>query len=129
MFTPRDLRFTRTHEWVRMEDDRLVVGISDFAQQQLSDITNIELPEMEHHHYATREEAGVIESIKTATDYHIPVSGEIVEVNTDLLISPELLNSDPYGEGLIFRMVADDLAELDELMNPDEYDHYLPEED
>lgn len=125
---PKDLRYTKTHEWVRQRDHVVEVGITDFAQHQLSDITCIELPEVDER-FDSGEEAVVIESIKAASDICAPVSGVISEVNTELEESPELVNSDPYGAGWIFRIDPDNMEDVKSLMSADEYEASLPEDD
>lgn len=130
MTTPRGLRFTRTHEWVRAKGDKIVVGISDYAQAQMHDITNVELPEPDaHHEYEAGEEIGVLESVKAAADFHAPVAGIVTAVNTALLENPELVNNDPYTAGWLVEMKAADMDELGDLMSMDEYEATLPEEE
>ena len=118
---PKDLKYTATHEWVRMEDDGTVtVGITDHAQELLGDIVFIELPE-EGRSFSAREEISVIESVKAASDIYAPISGEIIAVNDDLNDAPETVNSSPYGEGWIFRILPSDDGELADLMDADAY--------
>jgi len=95
----------------------------------LSDITSIELPEPDEHRYEAGEEMGVMESVKTSADFHAPVSGTITATNTELLSRPELINSDPYGRGWIVEMAPASMAELNSLMDIDEYETSLPEEE
>lgn len=123
------LKYTRTHEWVYVKGKKIIVGITDFGQQQLSDITSIDLPEPDEHHYEAGEEIGVMESVKTSADFHAPVSGTITATNTELLSRPELINSDPFGRGWIVEMAPDSMAELSSLMDIDEYENSLPEEE
>jgi len=131
MTVPKGLKFTSHHQWVKVKPNgHIVVGITDFAQSQLRDITYIELPEPDPVHvFQANDEVGVIESNKTAAPYLAPVSGVITAVNTRLLDSPELLNQDPYGAAWIFEMKPANRRELDELMDLDEYESTLPEED
>lgn len=117
---PRELHYTESHEWVRLEnDDTIVVGITDHAQHQLGDLVFVELPEIVA--LEKGDEMAVVESVKTAADVYAPISGKIIEVNTQLETRPELINEDAYGEGWICRIKPDDLEELDELMDADAY--------
>ncbi|MBN1670034.1 MAG: glycine cleavage system protein GcvH [Kiritimatiellae bacterium] len=127
METPKDLKFTKTHEWVRVEGDTITVGITDFAQSQLSDVTYVELPE-EGDHLHVNEEAGVVESVKAASDIYAPLSGTVTETNTEIMDSPEFINTDPYGTGWLFKMKLDDPADANQLMTADQYEEALPEE-
>lgn len=118
---PPDLRYGDSHEWVRAEDDgTVVVGISDHAQGELGDMVFIELPEPGMN-YDQGEACAVIESVKAASDIYAPLSGEIVQANGELEDSPELVNSDPYGEGWLFRMIPSDPAQIDDLMDAEAY--------
>jgi glycine cleavage system H protein len=117
---PADCRYAENHEWIRVSDDTATVGISDFAQQELTDVVYVELPE-EGKSLDQGEPFAVVESVKAASDVYMPVSGEIVEVNEALEDSPELVNDDPYGEGWFVRIRIADPAELDALMDPDDY--------
>jgi glycine cleavage system H protein len=121
MDTPRDLRYTKTHEWVRWNGKVATVGITDFAQDQLSDLTYVELP-TEGDSFSAQEEVAVVESVKAASDVYAPVSGTITAVNKALLEKPELINTDPYGEGWIFKMTVDDVSELESLLDADQYE-------
>lgn len=118
---PADLKYIETHQWVRVsEDGTATVGVTDFAQEQLGDVVFVELPELG----ATvtgGEEAGVAESVKSASDVFSPVTGEVIERNETLEDEPEKLNDDPYGEGWLFRVKLDDEGELEGLMAPDAY--------
>jgi glycine cleavage system H protein len=124
-----DLKLTATHEWVRKKAKTIVVGLTDFGQQLLSDVTGVELPEPDDVHYNVRDELGVIESVRTTVDFHAPVRGTVVKVNSELLANPELVNTDPFGKGWLVEMKPDDMAEVDELMDFDEYEASLPDED
>jgi glycine cleavage system H protein len=118
---PSDLKYLETHQWVRVDKSGLAtVGITDFAQQQLGDVVYIGVPELG----ATvtgGEEAGVAESVKSASDVFSPVTGEVVEINELLEDEPEKVNEDPYGEGWLFRVKMTDDGELDGLMDADTY--------
>jgi glycine cleavage system H protein len=125
---PGDLRFLKSHEWARLEDDGTVtVGISDFAQGQLGDLVYVEVPAE-----GDRVEAGnacaVVESVKAASDVYSPVSGVIVRANAALADRPETINEDAYGEGWIFVVRPSDPSELDALLGPDEYAEMIESE-
>lgn len=129
METPGDLKFAPSHEWVRVEDDgTLTIGISDHAQEQLGDLVFVETPELDS---ACDAEDGVavVESVKAASDIYAPVAGTIIDANVDLSDTPELVNTDPYGEGWIFRMQPDDVSEVENLMDPDDYEAMVQNED
>jgi len=120
-----DIKFTEDHEWLRLENDGSVtVGITDYAQEQLGDIVYIELPEAGTHFDAGKEMA-VVESVKAAGDVKVPVAGEVVEVNILLADEPELVNSDPMGDGWFLKISPEDIEELDELMDENEYHEYI----
>lgn len=124
-----DLLYTETHCWVRKEDDGdVVVGITDFAQEQMTELTFVELPEVGETVEAGGEVA-VVESVKAANDVYAPVSGEIVAVNDDLTEEPELVNQDPFGRGWLFRIRPSDPSELDRLMDFDTYESSLPDDE
>jgi len=128
MNVPADLRYTKTHEWVRVEGKLITVGITDFAQEQLGDLTYVEPPTPKDNVEA-EEEVGVVESVKAAADVYAPLSGEITAVNALLVQHPELINSDPYGEGWIFKMQPDDPSEVDMLLDADQYEELIPDSD
>tara|TARA_A100000171_G_C2128005_1_gene144817 strand:- start:896 stop:1279 length:384 start_codon:yes stop_codon:yes gene_type:complete len=118
---PSELHYTATHEWIRVEEDHSVtIGITDHAQDLLGDIVFIELPE-EGSTVAAKDELSVIESVKAASDIYAPVSGEIIAVNEDLADAPETVNSSPYEEGWICRILPSNPAELEELLDADTY--------
>ncbi len=120
----KDLKFTKDHEWVRVEGEIAIIGISDYAQKELGDVVYVELPEVGE----TKEKGEAcsnIESVKAVSDIYCPVTGEIVEANTALENAPEIVNKDPYGDGWIFKVRMNDSSQLDELMNSDQYDEYL----
>jgi len=128
MDTPRNLKYTNSHEWVRVEGKQVVVGITDFAQDQLSDLTYVELPTVGDS-FSGQEEVAVVESVKAASDVYAPISGTISAVNNALLDRPELINTDPYGEGWIFKLTPDDTSELESLMDADQYDQSMPDDE
>ena len=120
MNIPKNLKYAKTHEWVRVEGDIAVVGITDHAQNELTDVVYVETPAA-----SARVEAGkecaVVESVKAASDIYAPVSGDVVAVNEELSSAPELLNQDPYGKGWMFKVKMSDLPELNELLGPSDY--------
>jgi glycine cleavage system H protein len=124
MMTPSDRRYSETHEWVKIEDGIAIVGISDYAQESLGDITFIELPETDHE-VTQEEECGVIESVKAASDLNAPIDGKIVEVNDALDGSPEIVNEDPYEEGWIFKLADFSEEQYNELLDAAEYEATL----
>ena len=118
---PSDLKYLETHQWVRVDESGLAtVGITDFAQQQLGDVVYIGVPELGTT-VTGGEEAGVAESVKSASDVFSPVTGEVVEINERVEDEPEKVNEDPYGEGWLFRVKMTDDGELDGLMDADTY--------
>ena len=125
---PDDLHYTEDHEWIRVEGDTGVVGITHFAQEQLGDIVFVELPEVGDTP-SSGDTSGSIESVKAVSDIFCPIGGEIVEVNVALDAAPETLNSDPYGEGWIFKIKMSNPGELDDLMNVAAYQEFLKEAD
>ena len=114
---PESLKYTQEHEWVRAEEDgTVVIGITDYAQSSLGDITFVELPETEES-FANGDTFGVVESVKAASDLYMPLGGKVLEINESLLDSPETVNSDPYGEAWMIRVQPDDISELENLMD------------
>ncbi len=126
---PEGLKFAKSHEWVRVEDDGSVtVGISDHAQEALGDVVFVELPETGSE-LAAGDEIAVVESVKAASDIYAPVSGTVLAVNEALSDAPETVNSSPYADGWFFRLKPSDTAELDELMDADAYREHVAEAD
>lgn len=120
-----DIKFTEDHEWLKIENDgNVTVGITDYAQEQLGDIVYIELPEAGTAFEAGRDMA-VVESVKAAGDVKVPVAGEVVEINIRLADEPELVNSDPMGDGWFLKIAPEDIEEIDKLMNEEEYSDYI----
>lgn len=119
--TPEDAKYAETHEWARLDDDgRVVVGISDYAQEQLGDVVYVELPEVDQQVDAGAE-AGAVESVKAASDIYAPVSGTVVAINMSLEDAPEIVNQDPYGDGWFFAIEPESTEELADLLDAGEY--------
>ncbi|MBM9603375.1 glycine cleavage system protein GcvH [Desulfopila inferna] len=116
---PEDVSYTKEHEWAKIEGDVVLIGITDYAQDQLGDIVFVEMPE-EGDSFSSGEEFGTLESVKAVSELYIPVSGEIVAVNEELEDTPELLNQDPYG-GWIIKVKPDNMEEMDDLLDHDAY--------
>ena len=120
MDLPQNLKYTKEHEWVIIDDDILMVGITDHAQSELGDIIFIEFPDL-NQVISKDEPFGTIEAVKTVADLFAPVSGKIIEINQDLEDNPELVNSDPYGEGWIVKITDFDKSQLDSLLDSNNY--------
>ncbi len=126
---PEDLKYTRNHEWVRVEaDGSATVGITEHAQESLGDLVFVEPPEVGTQ-VQPEEACAVVESVKAASDVYAPISGEVTESNDELADSPETVNNDPYGEGWIFRIQPADTGELDSLLDASAYQELVAEED
>ena len=121
---PEDLKYIKTHSWVKVEGENGRIGITNYAQEQLSDIVFVELPEAGKE-VSSMDPFGSIESVKATLDLITPVSGEVVEVNEALNDQPEKVNQDPYGEGWLIRVQLDDPQQIDSLMTPVEYEEYI----
>ena len=117
---PDDLKYTKDHEWVRVNGDIALVGITDFAQSELGDIVFVEI-ETEGEELEAEEVFGSVEAVKTVSDLFMPVSGEIVEVNSDLEANPEVVNEDPYGKGWMIKVRMSDPSEVEKLLDSDAY--------
>jgi len=126
--SPPDLKYTKEHEWVRMEGDTGTVGITDYAQDQLGDIVFVDLPSAGTT-VSQMQKFGEIESVKAVSELFSPVSGEVSEVNTALADQPELVNDSPYGEGWMLRIRLSEPAEIDQLLTAQEYDEFTAQED
>ena len=124
MSTPKELKYTKEHEWVSVDSDIATIGITNHAQEQLGDIVFVELPEVQSR-FSQDDTFGVVEAVKTVADLFAPVSGNVTEINTALEESPDLINSDPYGEGWIIKVAIDDLEEYNDLMSNDEYKSFI----
>ena len=119
--TPKNLKYASTHEWARLEEDGTVtVGITDHAQHALGDVVFVELPAVGTV-LGVADEAGVVESVKAASDIYAPVAGEVIEINAQLEDNPEIVNADPYNDGWFYRLQPEDAAELEDLMSADDY--------
>tara|TARA_B100000575_G_C22770408_1_gene457625 strand:- start:256 stop:639 length:384 start_codon:yes stop_codon:yes gene_type:complete len=117
---PTDLKYASSHEWVRVEGDTAVIGISDHAQQELTDLAFIELPEVGAA-LSSGDACGVVESVKTASDIYAPVSGEVTEINDALESEPGIVNEDPYGDGWFYRIRLSNADEFEDLLTPEDY--------
>ncbi|MFP4023871.1 MAG: glycine cleavage system protein GcvH [Thiohalospira sp.] len=124
MNIPENLKYTKDHEWIRVEGNEAYVGITDYAQGELGDIVFIEI-ETEGEALEKEEVFGTIEAVKTVSDMFMPVSGEVLEVNEKLEDSPEVVNKDPYGDGWLIKISLKDEAELDDLLDADAYKKLL----
>ena len=120
MNIPAELKYTNDHEWVRVEGDLAVVGVTEYAQGELGDIVYIEI-ETEGDNLDQEEVFGTVEAVKTVSDLFMPISGEIVEVNVSLSEAPETINTDPYGNGWMIKIKMSDKSQLDELLFADDY--------
>ncbi|WAC21809.1 glycine cleavage system protein GcvH [Luteolibacter sp. SL250] len=120
MSIPADLRFSTSHEWVRLEGDIATVGISDHAQEELTDVVFVELPILGRN-VDGGDPTAVVESVKAASDIYAPVAGEIIEANGDVESDPSLVNTDPYGKGWIFKLKVKNPAEVESMLTPEAY--------
>ena len=125
MSVPEELQYTRSHEWVRTEDDTATIGITDYAQEELGDIVYVELPE-EGVTFDAGDSFGTVESVKAVSDLYTPVGGEVVEVNEALGDNPEKINEDPYGDGWIVKLRVSDEGDL---LSASDYEQLLEEEE
>ncbi|MDJ0777792.1 MAG: glycine cleavage system protein GcvH [Gammaproteobacteria bacterium] len=125
---PSDLKYMSSHEWVLIEGDVATVGITDHAQELLGDLVYIELPE-EGSSVSAGDSVGVIESVKAASDSYAPVTGEVVEVNSELEDAPERINQDPYGDGWMYKVSMEDAEEVSDLLDHESYAESIAEDD
>ena len=123
---PDDLKYSREHEWVRLDGDLVTIGITHFAQEQLGDVVFVELPE-KGARVRQHSSLGVVESVKAASDVYAPVSGEVLERNVKVIESPELVNAQPYGDGWMIKVRLADKGELGALLSPDDYRSHIGE--
>jgi glycine cleavage system H protein len=128
MILDPNARYADSHEWARKDGDQIVVGITNYAQESLSDVVYVELPEVGDK-LPRHESFGVVESVKAASDLYMPVGGEIVAANTELEDRPELINEDPYGDGWLIRIAPDDPSEFDDLLDGPAYEAKVAEEE
>lgn len=126
MENPKDLKYSKEHEWVKVEGNIAIVGVTDFAQKQLTNIVFVELPENGKMVEAGKQMA-VIESVKSVSDVFSPVSGKVIEVNEKLKDNPDIINKDPYGKGWIAKVKIEDKDELNNLMTAKEYEKFIRE--
>lgn len=120
MNIPENLKYTKDHEWIKVDGDTATVGVTDFAQQQLGDVVFVEI-ETEGDSLNKGDVFGTIEAVKTVSDMYMPVSGEIIEVNPKLEDAPETVNEDPYGEGWMIKVKLENADEVEELMSAEDY--------
>ncbi len=123
---PEELLYTKDHEWISVQDDIGIVGITDYAQKELGEIVFIELPEMGET-FEANEPFGSVESVKAVSEIYCPVSGEVIEVNEALVGRPEVINEDPYGEAWMIKIKLSNPDELEDLMTAEEYEAYVEE--
>lgn len=126
MSVPGDLKYAKSHEWARLDGDVVTIGMTEYAQSELGDITYLELPDPGTA-VSAAEPFGVVESVKAASDIYAPVAGEVIERNEDAIGAPEVLNSSPYGDAWLIKVKVDSDGALDSLMSPEEYETYLEE--
>ena len=124
---PADYRYTKEHEWVKIDGDVAVVGITHHAQDQLGDVVFVELPKSGAKVHASKS-FGTVESVKAVSDIYAPLTGEVAEINEDLVDAPETLNEDPHGKGWLVKIKFSDKAELAGLMSPEDYNAYVSAE-
>jgi glycine cleavage system H protein len=121
---PDNLRYTKDHEWIRLEGDEAIVGITDFAQQELGDIVYVEI-ETVGQQLNSGDVFGTVEAVKTVSDLYLPVNGSVIEVNPKLNSNPEVVNSDPYGEGWMAKIKLSNIAEVESLMTAEAYQNLV----
>ena len=124
MAAPADLKYSKSHEWVRVDGDIVTIGLADYAQNELGDITYLELPDVGDSIIAG-EPLGVVESVKAASDIYAPVGGDVVERNESAVSSPEVVNQSPYGDAWLLKVRVGDSADVDALMDADTYDTFV----
>ena len=123
MDNPRDYKYTKDHEWVKLDGDVATTGVTNYAATQLGDMVYVEMPD-EGTRVTQGESAGALESVKAAADFYSPLSGEVIERNEKLLDDPGVINAEPFGEGWFMKVKPSDPSELDKLMTAEEYDEY-----
>ena len=120
----KDVKFSTDHEWVKIDGDEALIGVSDYAQKEMGDVVYIELPEVGNS-FAKGDACSNIESVKAVNDIFTPVSGKVIEINESLENTPEFVNQDPYKKGWIFKIKLSDMSELSELLDSNQYEEYL----
>lgn len=120
MNIPNELKYTKDHEWIKVTGSEALIGITDFAQKELGDIVYVEI-ETEGEALDPGDVFGTVEAVKTVSDLFMPISGKVVEINSNLESTPEIVNTDPYGEGWMIKIEISDTSEVDNLLGPDEY--------
>ena len=128
MKIPKELKYAKTHEWIRAEGEMGTVGITDYAQEQLTDVVFVELPQIGQV-VSKGKAVAVVESVKSVSDIYVPVSGEVTEVNKELENKPGLINEEPYGKGWIFKLKIKNLKELESLLSAEGYEKSIKEEE
>ena len=123
---PDDLQYTKDHEWVRISGEKGVVGITEYAQESLGDVVYVELPKVGEH-FNAHDPFGSVESVKAVSELYIPVSGDVLRINDALVDKPELVNTDPYGDGWMIEIKIDKKSDIDRLLSAAEYEDYLKE--
>jgi glycine cleavage system H protein len=126
-YIPADLKYTREHEWLRIEGDEATIGITEHAQELLGDMVFVDMPKIGNI-FDMGADCAVVESVKAASDVYMPVSAEIIAINDALESSPELVNSDPYGDGWLFRIKIKDMNEINDLLDADAYQAFVDAE-
>lgn len=124
MNIPKDLKYTKDHEWLKMENNEAIIGITDYAQSELGDIVFVEI-ETEGEDLGKEEVFGTIEAVKTVSDLFMPVSGKVLEVNTQLEEQPDIVNKDPYGDGWMIKIALGNNTEIDDLLSAEQYEELL----
>jgi glycine cleavage system H protein len=124
MNIPEELKYTEEHEWVRIEDNIAIVGITDFAQGELGDIVYLEIDTLDSQ-IGSNEVFGTVEAVKTVSDLFMPIAGKVIEVNPNLEDKPELVNEDPYGEGWIIKIDISEQSQIDSLLSPSDYKNLI----
>ena len=124
---PKDLKYTKEHEWVKVEGNTAIVGITDYAQDSLGDVVYVELPQ-EGGSVTKHEPFGVVESVKAVSDLYSPISGSVAEVNDSIIDNPEVINEDPYGDAWMLKVELAGQDELDDLLSSEEYRKFIEEE-
>jgi len=127
MTSPSDLKFTKSHEWLRIDGDVVTIGVTDHAQSELGDITYLELPDPGSE-ISAGDPFGVVESVKAASDIYAPIDGEVIERNEKAIAAPDVVNSSPYGDAWLIKVRVSDPSQLDGLMGPAQYDKLLESE-